>query len=117
MIGDREEKEINALTEMLENLLKKSGLTLNIDALKDTIQKVAVEQEKENAIEESRRLFRKKLEDLKTESRRFIKPPYPPPKASILLRAKKIFRLIHAIVWVRVRLFFGRISKRIREMD
>ena len=117
LVEDRVEKEINAFTAMLENLSKKSGLTINIDALNDTIEKVAVEQEKESAIEESRRLFRKHLEDLKIESRHFIKPPYPSPKASILLRAKKIFRLIHANVWVRMRSFFGKISNRTRKME
>ena len=118
IVGDRIEKEINTFVAMLENLSKKSGLRINIDALKDIIDKVDLEPEKESAIDETRTLFRKQLQDFKKiESRSFIKPPYPPPKASTLLRAKKIFRLIHAIVWVRVRLFFGRISKRIREME
>ena len=118
IVGDRIEKEINTFVAMLENLSKKSGLRINIDALKDIIDKVDLEPEKESAIDETRTLFRKQLQDFKKiESRSFIKPPCPPLKPSILLRAKKIFRLIHVIVWVRVRLFFGRISKRIREME
>ena len=116
MVGDRAEKEINTLVVMLEDLSKKSGLKINIDALKDTIDKVGVEQEKESVIEESRTVFRKQLVNFKKiESSRFIKPPYPPLKPSTLLRAKKIFRLVRASVWVRVRVFCGRVSKRIRK--
>jgi hypothetical protein len=118
IVGDRVEKEINALVAILENLSNKSGLRINIDALKDTIDKVDAEPEKESAIEENRTLFRKQLKDFKKiESRSFIKPPYPPLKPSTLLRVKKIFRFIYASVWVRVRLFFGRIRKRTREME
>jgi len=116
MVGDRVEKEINALVVMLEDLSKNTGLRINIDALKDTIDKVGAEQEKESVIEESRTVFRKQLEDFKKiESSRFIKPPYPPLKPSTLLRAKKIFRLVRASVCVRVRVFCVRVSKRIRK--
>jgi len=109
IIGVREEKEINALTAMLENLPKKTGNTININALKKTIYKISIEQEKEKAIKESRSLFRKQLEDYK-------KTETSNARASILLHAKKIFRIIHTNVWVRMRSFFGRISNRTRKM-
>ena len=118
MVGDRAEKEINALVVMLGDLSKKSGLKINISALKDTIDKLGVEQEKESVFEESRMIFRKQLEDFKKiDSSRFIKPSYPPLKPSTVLRAKKFFRLVQARVWERIRVLFGRISKRTREID
>jgi len=118
MVGDRAEKEINTLVVMLGDLSKKSGLKINISALKDTIDKVGVEQEKESIFDESRTVFRKQLEDYKkTETKRLIKPSYPPLKPSNVLRAKKFFRLVQARVWERIRVLFGRIRKRTREID
>jgi hypothetical protein len=111
MVGDRVEKEINALVVMLEDLSKNTGLKINIDALKDTIDKVGTEQEKESVIEESRTVFRKQLEDFKIESSRFIKLQYPTLKPSTLLRAKKIFRLVRTNVCERIRVFCVWVSK------
>ena len=118
LVEDRVEKEINAFTATLENLSKKSGIKININELKNTIDKIGIEQEKENAIEESRTLFRKQLKDFKkTETNSFNKPPYPSIRHSTLLRAKKILKLIHTNVRVRVQVLFEKINNRTKQMD
>ena len=111
IVGERVEKEINAFGVMLEDLSKNTGLKINIDALKDIIDKVGVEKEKVSVIEESRILFRKQLKDFKKiEPSGFIKHPYPLLKPSTVLRAKKIFRLGLVNVYMRLRIFFVRVS-------
>jgi len=65
MVGDKVEKEIDALAVMLEDLSKDTGLKINMKALKYTIVKMGAKQEKESAIEESRTVFRKQLEGFK----------------------------------------------------
>jgi hypothetical protein len=62
MVGDRVVQEIDVLRVMLGDLSKNTGLKINIDAVKETIDKVGVEQKKESVIEESRAMFRKQLE-------------------------------------------------------
>jgi hypothetical protein len=111
-IGDRVEKEIITLTAKLENLSKNAGLRIDIDALKDLIDKVGVEREKESVIEESRIVFRKQLKDFKkTESSGFIKHQYPLLKPSTSMRAKKIFRSILGSMWMRLQILFVKVSK------
>jgi hypothetical protein len=117
MVGDRVEKEVNELVVMLKELSKNTNLNINIDALKDTIDKKGVDQEKESVFEESRTAFRKQLDNLKKpESSLFIKPLYPTLKPSTLSRVKKFFRLVRVSVWRRVRVFWVSVSKRERKV-
>jgi hypothetical protein len=117
MVGDIVEKEVNELVVMLKELSKNTNLNINIDALKDTIDKKGVDQEKESVFEESRTAFRKQLDNLKKpESSLFIKPLYPTLKPSTLSRVKKFFRLVRVSVWRRVRVFWVSVSKRERKV-
>ena len=64
MVEDRVEKEIDTFVVMLEDLSKNTGLKIDTDALKDTLDKVGVEQEKESVIGKSRVVFRLQLKKL-----------------------------------------------------
>jgi hypothetical protein len=64
-VGDEEiGKEINELVMMLDDLSKKVNLKINVDAIKDNLNKVFLEKEKEAFIEESRAVFIEQLKEL-----------------------------------------------------
>jgi hypothetical protein len=116
IVGDMIEKEINSFVEMLEKLSKNTYLKINIEAIKNTINKVELDNEKERVIQENRMVFREQLEDFKIiESRRFIKYTYPHPKSSTLSRIKKLFRLIGINVYRRLLIFSRKIKNRVRK--
>jgi hypothetical protein len=85
MVGDKVEKEIIALVESLEGLSKNTGLELNIGALKDIVNKVGAEQQKESVIEETKAVFKKQIENFnesqrkKIESKKLIEHTHPLP--------------------------------------
>jgi hypothetical protein len=67
IVGDEEiGKESNELVMMLDDLSKGTGLKINVDAIKDVINKLGVAQEKESVIEESRAVFVQQLKELVT---------------------------------------------------
>jgi hypothetical protein len=67
IVGDEEiGKESNELAMMLDDLSKGTGLKINVDAIKDVINKLGVAQEKESVIEESRAVFVQQLKELVT---------------------------------------------------
>ena len=62
IVGDEEiRKEINELVMMLNDLSKEANPKINVDAIKESIDKLCVEKEKENIIEESRAVFIQQL--------------------------------------------------------
>jgi len=67
VVGDEEiGKEINELVAVLDDLAKGTGLTVDIAAVKDVVNKLSVEKEKESVIEESRTVFVQQLNALVT---------------------------------------------------
>jgi hypothetical protein len=67
IVGDEEiGKESNELVMMLDDLSKGTDLKINIDAIKDIINKLGMEKGKESVIEESRAVFRQQLKELIT---------------------------------------------------
>jgi hypothetical protein len=59
-------KERNELMTVLDDLSKVTGLKINVDAVKDVVNKLGVEKERESIIEESRAVFVQQLKDLVT---------------------------------------------------
>jgi hypothetical protein len=67
IVGDKEiGKERNALVMMLDDLSKGTGLKINVEAIKDIINKLGMEKGEESVIEESRAVFRQQLKELIT---------------------------------------------------
>jgi hypothetical protein len=67
IVGDKEVgKERNELVMMLDDLSKGTDLKINVDAIKDVINKLGMEKGKESVIEESRAVFRQQLKELIT---------------------------------------------------
>jgi hypothetical protein len=67
IVGDEEiEKESNELVMMLDDLSKGTDLKINVDAVKDIINKLGMEKGKESVIEESRAVLRQQLKELIT---------------------------------------------------
>ena len=67
IVGDEEiGKESNELVMMLDDLSKGTDLKINVDAIKDIINKLGMEKGKESVIEESRAVFRQQLKELIT---------------------------------------------------
>jgi uncharacterized protein (DUF2267 family) len=67
VVGDEEVgKESNELVAVLDDLAKSTGLTIDVTAVKDAVNKLGVEQEKESVIEESRTLLMQQLNALIT---------------------------------------------------
>jgi hypothetical protein len=67
IVGDEEiGKESNELVMMLDDLSKGTDLKINVDAMKDIINKLGMEKGKESVIEESRAVFRQQLKELIT---------------------------------------------------
>jgi len=67
VVGDEEiGKEINELVTMLDDLAKGTGLTVDVVAVKDVVNKLSVEKERESVIEESRTVFVQQLNALIT---------------------------------------------------
>jgi hypothetical protein len=67
VVGDEEiGKESNELVTMLDDLSKATGLEINVDAIKEVINKLGAEEEKESVIEESRAVFMQQLKELIT---------------------------------------------------
>ena len=65
VVGDEEVgKESNELLMVIDDLAKGTGLKINVDAIKDVINKLGVAQEKESVIEESRAVFVHQLKEL-----------------------------------------------------
>jgi hypothetical protein len=65
IVGDEEiGKERNELAMMIDDLSKGTNLKINFDAIKDVINKLGMEKEKENIIEESRAVFMQQLNEL-----------------------------------------------------
>ena len=66
IVGDDDEigEEHDELAITLENLSKKTGLKINIEAIKDAITKLGSKKGKESTIEKSRTVFRRQLHDL-----------------------------------------------------
>jgi len=61
-VGDKDtQREINQLMTLLEGLPNATDLKINISKLKDVINKLGTEKEKEDFIEESRMVFRQFL--------------------------------------------------------
>jgi len=59
-------KERAELAMVLDDLSKVTGLTINVDAVKDVVAKLGIEQAKESVIEESRAVFAQQLKELVT---------------------------------------------------
>jgi hypothetical protein len=113
IVGDIVEKEINSLEVILETLSKNTGVRIDIDNLKNSIDKLSVDYEKETVIQENRMIFKRQLEDFKIiESRRLIKHTYLPPKSSTLTRAKKFLRKVSTLAYRRLLIFRDKIRKR-----
>jgi hypothetical protein len=67
IVGDQEiGKESNELVMMLDDLSKGTDLKINVDAIKDVINKLGMEKGKESVIEESRAVFIQQLKELIT---------------------------------------------------
>ena len=67
IVGDKEVgKERNELVMMLDDLSKGTDLKINVDEIKDVINKLGMEKGKESVIEESRAVFRQQLKELIT---------------------------------------------------
>jgi len=67
IVGDQEiGKESNELVTMLDDLSKGTDLKINIEAIKDIINKLGMEKGEESVIEESRAVFRQQLKELIT---------------------------------------------------
>jgi hypothetical protein len=67
IVGDEEiGKESNELVMMLDDLSKGTDLKINVDAMKDIINKLGIEKGKESVIEESRAVFRQELKEMIT---------------------------------------------------
>jgi hypothetical protein len=67
IVGDEEiGKESNELAVMIDDLSKGTNLKINFDAIKDAINKLGMEKEKESVIEESRAVFMQQLKELVT---------------------------------------------------
>ena len=65
VVGDEEVgKESNELLMVIDDLAKGTGLKINVDAVKDVVNKLGVEKEKESVIEESRAVFVQQLKEL-----------------------------------------------------
>ena len=78
MVGDVVEKEIKTLVTMLETLSSITGSKINIETIKNSIDQVDFDNEKEKAIKEIRMVFRDQLEDFEIiKSRGLIKHIYP----------------------------------------
>jgi hypothetical protein len=66
--GDKEiDKELNELVMTLYNLSKGTDLKINVDAIKDAINKLIMKKGKEDVIEETRAVFKQQLKELTTE--------------------------------------------------
>ncbi len=75
IVGDEEiGKESNELVMMLYDLSKGIDLEINVDAIKDIINKLGVEKGKESVIEESRAVFIQQLKELITKECVTIEP-------------------------------------------
>jgi hypothetical protein len=62
VVGDKENtEEISQLESALKNLAAETNFTINIDKLKDTINKVYVNSNNEMVIERSREIFKQQL--------------------------------------------------------
>jgi hypothetical protein len=67
IVGDEEiGKESNELVTMLDDLSKGTDLKINVEAIKDIINKLGMEKGEESVIEESRAVFRQQLKELIT---------------------------------------------------
>jgi hypothetical protein len=67
IVGDEEiGKESNELVMILDDLSKGTDLKINVDAMKDIINKLGMEKGKESVIEESRAVFRQELKEMIT---------------------------------------------------
>jgi hypothetical protein len=67
IVGDKEiGKERNALVMMLDDLSKATDSKIDIDAVKDAINKLAKEKGQESVIEENRAVFKQQLKELLT---------------------------------------------------
>jgi len=67
IVGDQEiGKESNELVMMLGDLSKGTDLKINVEAIKDIINKLGMEKGEESVIEESRAVFRQQLKELIT---------------------------------------------------
>jgi hypothetical protein len=67
IVGDKEiGKERNALVMMLDDLSKGTASKIDIDAIKDAINKLVKEKGQESVIEESRVVFKQQLKELIT---------------------------------------------------
>ena len=67
IVGDKEiGKERNSLVMMLDGLSKGTNLNINVDAVKDVVNKLSKEKGKESVIDESRTLFKQQLKELIT---------------------------------------------------
>jgi hypothetical protein len=84
IVGDEETgKEGKALATMLEDLSNVANVKINVDAVKDIINKLGVDKESETVIEESRAVFKEQLKELISHERSNIEPfpiqqPSPP---------------------------------------
>ena len=67
IVGDQEiGKESDELVMVLDDLSKGTDLKINVDAIKDIINKLGMEKGEESVIEESRAVFRQQLKELIT---------------------------------------------------
>jgi hypothetical protein len=68
IVGDEETgRESNELVTMINDLSKGTDLRINVDALKDVINKLGIEKGKESAVEETRFVFRQQLKAIITD--------------------------------------------------
>jgi hypothetical protein len=64
-VGDEEVgKESNELVIMLDDLSKATNLKIDVDAIRNIIDKLGTEKGKESVIQESRAIFRQQLKEL-----------------------------------------------------
>jgi hypothetical protein len=67
IVEDKEiEKESNELVEMLDELSKRTGLEMNVEAIKEILNKLGMEKAEESVIEETRSVFKQQLKELIT---------------------------------------------------
>jgi len=65
IVGDEEVgKESNELVIMLDDLSKATNLKIDVDAIRNIIDKLGTEKGKESVIQESRAIFRQQLKEL-----------------------------------------------------
>jgi hypothetical protein len=84
VVGDKENtEEISQLESALKNLAAETNFTINIDKLKDTINKVYVNSNNEMVIERSREIFKQQLKQQLKPTAKSLSPTKPVSKKEV----------------------------------